>query len=111
MSDDEFEEALSWEHIDDSQGNNVDASVVPLDPSEDAQFSEQQYKNIQDRLTRINKRIIMANTALSQLQEKIRSRVSQTPELPVAADTLAGGDNPFRAEETEPTEVGEESIN
>ncbi|KAH8264897.1 hypothetical protein KR038_007161 [Drosophila bunnanda] len=110
MSDDEFEEALSWEPIEDSQGNNVDASVVPLDASEDAQFSEQQYKNIQDRLTRINRRIIMASTALSQLQDKIRTRVLQAPGLPVPADNLAGGDNPFRGDETE-ADVSEENPN
>ncbi|KAH8235205.1 hypothetical protein KR032_010281 [Drosophila birchii] len=108
MSDDEFEEALSWEPLDASQDNNVDANVVPLDPSEDAQFSEQQYNNIQDRLTRINRRIITANNAIAQLQKNIRARVSQAPEVPVAADSLAGGDNPFRGDETE-TDAGDGS--
>ncbi|KAH8351480.1 uncharacterized protein gdrd [Drosophila kikkawai] len=108
MSDDEFEEALSWEPMDVSQDNAVDSTVVPLDRSEDAQFSEQQYNNIQDRLTRINRRIIMANTALAQLQQKIRARVSQPPGVPTAADNLAGGDNPFRGDETE---TGEQSQN
>ncbi|KAH8294422.1 hypothetical protein KR054_012504 [Drosophila jambulina] len=106
MSDDEFQEALSWEQMDASQGNSVDASVVPLDPSEDALFSEQQYNNIQERLTRINSRLYMANTALAQLQQEIRARASKKPEVPVPADNLAGGDNPFRGHDTE---AGDES--
>lgn len=99
MSDDEFED---FEPMDVSQSNDVvEASVVPLDPSEDAQFSEQQFINIQERLTRINKRINMANSALAQLKRSIKNRVALGPVSSADGDKLAGGDNPLRGDETD----------
>ncbi|XP_016994458.1 uncharacterized protein gdrd [Drosophila takahashii] len=78
-----------------------DTGVVPLDTSEDAQFSEQMFCNIQERLNRIMKRVSLANSAMAQIKRKLKAKIPSTTVLE-NADKLAGGDNPLRFDTNEP---------
>jgi len=109
MSDEEPEEFKELESCDFEQNNSADdnTAVVPLDTSEDAQFSEQMFSNIQERLTRIMKRVSLANSAMAQMKRKLKARIPG-PAVVENADKLAGGDNPLRFDSIEP---GQEGIN
>ncbi|XP_017122925.1 uncharacterized protein LOC108143187 [Drosophila elegans] len=103
MSDeqsDEFQELESNESYQEISRNNsaVSTAVVPLDTSEDAQFSEQVFSNIHERLNRIMKRVSLANSAMAQMKRKLKARIPST--VAVDADKLAGGDNPQRIDNT-----------
>ncbi|EDW94514.2 uncharacterized protein LOC6534118 [Drosophila yakuba] len=105
MSDDGsdiFQDLESYEPYGEcSQNNSVeDTVVVPLDTSEDAQFSEQMFTSIQERLSRIIKRINLANSAVTQMKRKLHAQI---PSAAVVenADQLAGGDNTLRFESIE----------
>ncbi|XP_052848527.1 LOW QUALITY PROTEIN: uncharacterized protein LOC128259929 [Drosophila gunungcola] len=104
MSDeqsDEFQELESYESYQEISRNNsaVSTAVVPLDTSEDAQFSEQMFSNIQERLSRITKRVSLANLAMAQIKRNLKARIPSTV-LVDNADKLAGGDNPQRIDNT-----------
>ncbi|XP_017040312.1 uncharacterized protein LOC108087461 [Drosophila ficusphila] len=96
MSDNKFydfqdpESAESYAEL--SQNSTA---VVPLDTSEDAHFSEQMFSSIQERLTRIMKRVHMANSAMAQMKRKLQTRLPSSTQLE-NADKFAGGDNPMR---------------
>lgn len=93
------QELVSYDSYQDiSQVSMVDASVVPLDTSEDAQFSEQMFNNIQERLTRINKRVRMATSTMARLQQALRTRMAARVATAAAIeeDKMAGGDNGLR---------------
>ncbi|EDV39206.1 uncharacterized protein Dana_GF24614 [Drosophila ananassae] len=91
------QELVSYDsYQDDSQVSMVEASVVPLDTSEDAQFSEQMFNSIQERLTRINKRVRMATSTMATLQKALRSRMVAKAAAAIEEDKMAGGDNGLR---------------
>ncbi|XP_016965957.1 uncharacterized protein LOC108035075 [Drosophila biarmipes] len=109
MSDEGSEEFKELESCEFDQNNSADdnTAVVPLDTSEDAQFSEQMFSSIQERLTRIMKRVSLANSAMAQMKRKLKTRIS-APNVVENADKLAGGDNPLRLDNIEP---GHEGVN
>ncbi|EDV51770.1 uncharacterized protein LOC6545845 [Drosophila erecta] len=105
MSDDgsdEFQDLEVYEPYGEGSQNNSNeyTAVVPLDTSEDAQFSEQMFSTIQERLNRIMKRVSLANSAVVQMKRKLQARI---PSAAVVenADKLAGGDNPMRFDNIE----------
>ncbi|KAH8259766.1 hypothetical protein KR026_010067 [Drosophila bipectinata] len=92
------QELVSYDSLQDvSQVSMVEASVVPLDTSEDAQFSEQMFNSIQERLNRINKRVRLATLAMAKMQQALRKKVAaKEAAAEVEQDKMAGGDNGMR---------------
>ncbi|KAH8334768.1 hypothetical protein KR074_010349 [Drosophila pseudoananassae] len=90
------QELVSYDSLQDvSQVSMVEASVVPLDTSEDAQFSEQMFNSIQERLNRITNRVRLATSAMAKMQVALRKKVA-AKEAAVEQDKMAGGDNGMR---------------
>ncbi|XP_016990426.1 uncharacterized protein LOC108052536 [Drosophila rhopaloa] len=105
MSDeksDELQELGSCESFTEmSQNNSADyTAVVPLDTSEDAQYSEQMFSTIQERLTRIMNRVSLANSVMAQMKRNLKAKIPSTAAV-ANADKLAGGDNPLRVDNIE----------
>ncbi|KAH8269937.1 hypothetical protein KR018_000060 [Drosophila ironensis] len=93
MADMESKASKELRYCGSYEGNSrtsvTDAALVPLDTSEDAQFSDQMFISIQERLNRINSRVQKTTLAIAQLQQALRLKSFKNVKV---EGMFAGGD-------------------